>query len=69
MRAKRNNSKSTINMKFETYKSTLGLDRIPAAERYATYRATHKQLMQDDANYRRRYNQYLVAVLVLKEAR
>ena len=52
-------------MKFETYKSTPGLDRIPEAERYVTYHATHKQLMQDDVNYRRRNNQYLAALLII----
>lgn len=51
-------------MKIETYTSTPGLDRIPAAERYATYRATHKCLVREDGAYRKRYNQYLSSVIV-----
>ena len=51
-------------MNIETYKATPGLDRIPAAERYATYRATHKRLMREDEAYRTRHNQYLSSVIV-----
>jgi hypothetical protein len=52
-------------VKFESYQSTPGLDRIPPAERYSTYRATHQQLLRADAHYRRRYHQYLGAVLIV----
>jgi uncharacterized membrane protein YoaK (UPF0700 family) len=48
-------------MTCETYKSTPGLDRIPPAERCATYRAIHKRLMREDESYRRRRNQYVIS--------
>jgi len=52
-------------MKFETYAATPGLDRIRSAERFAVYRAIHKRLMREDANYRKRFHQYLSSVIVL----
>ena len=52
-------------MTCETYKSTPGLDRIPPAERFATYRATHKRLMREDESYRKRYNQYVISYSII----
>jgi len=52
-------------MTCETYKSTPGLDRIPPAERFATYRAIHKRLMSEDESYRERHNQYVISYSVI----
>ena len=52
-------------MKCETYKSTPGLDRIPPADRFATYRATHKRLMREDESYRKRHNQYVILYSII----
>ena len=60
----RQNSPHPI-MKFETYKATPGLDRIPAADRFVTYRSTHRRLLQEDENYRKRHHQYIIAVVAV----
>ena len=52
-------------MKIPTYTQTPGLDRYPAGERLAVYRATHKRLMQEDTEYRRRFSSYLTALICL----
>jgi hypothetical protein len=52
-------------MKCETYKSTPGLDHIPPAERFATYRTAHKHLMREDESYRKRHNQYVISYSVI----
>lgn len=51
-------------MKIETYAKTAGLDRVPAAERYSLYRATHQRLLREDEDYRRQFNRYLSSVIV-----
>jgi len=52
-------------MKFQTYTSTPGLDRFPKHERFAKWQDTHKQLLREDASYRRRFNTYLFSMIFL----
>ena len=50
-------------MKFPICTSTPGLDRYPERERFTVYRATHKQLMGEDAAYRRHWNSYVPGIV------
>ena len=43
-----------ILMKFCLYTSTPGLERFSKSERFGIWRSTHKRLMLEDADYRRR---------------
>ena len=52
-------------MKLKTYTSTLGLDRFPKHERFAKWQAAHKQLLRDDAEYRKRFRLYLTGMICL----
>ena len=52
-------------MKFQTYTSTLGLNHFPAHDRFKVYRATHKILLGEDAEYRRRYQSYIAKIVIL----
>ena len=42
---------------------TPGLDRFPKGERFAVYRATHKRLMHEDAEYRWHCNSYIIRIV------
>jgi hypothetical protein len=53
------------NMKFQTYTSTPGLERYPQRERFAAWRALHKQLLKDDPQYRKRFHAYLSSNICL----
>lgn len=52
-------------MKIETYTSTPGLDRYPKDQRFAAWRAAHRQLMIGSGEYRNRYNSYLTTIICL----
>jgi hypothetical protein len=52
-------------MSIQSYKSTPGLDRYSANERYGAYRAAHRRLLLQDLNYRRHYRWYRIAELVV----
>ena len=52
-------------MKFQTYTSTPGLNHFPMHDRFKVYRATHKILFGEDAEYRRRYQSYMAKIVVL----
>lgn len=41
-------------MKWMTYNSMQGLERVPAHERYRTWRSIHENLVRGDPEYRRR---------------
>jgi hypothetical protein len=50
-------------MKIPTYTQTPGLDRYPEGERFAVYRAIHKRLIHEDAEYRRHCNSYTTRIV------
>ena len=50
-------------MKMPSYTSTRGLDRYPDHERFAVYRATHRRLTREDADYRRRWSAYTAGIV------
>ncbi len=50
-------------MKLPSYRSTVGLDSYPEKDRLAIYRATHKQLLQADAVYGRRWKGYVASII------
>jgi len=50
-------------MKFVTYTATAGLDRLPEQDRFRVWCSTHKRLMQQDTDYRRRVMRYRLAIL------
>lgn len=52
-------------MKFQTYNATPGLERYPAADRFAVWKGAHKQLRLVDAQYRRRFHAYAAAIICL----
>ena len=52
-------------MKFQTYTATPGLDRYPVRERFAKWKEIHKRLLFEDANYKKRFNSYLISVCCL----
>jgi hypothetical protein len=52
-------------MKIETYTSTPGLDHYTQDQRFAAWRAAHRQLMADSGEYRKRYHSYLTAIICL----
>ncbi|EDY18566.1 hypothetical protein CfE428DRAFT_3951 [Chthoniobacter flavus Ellin428] len=52
-------------MKWETFQSTPGLDRIPPGKRFATYRGTHQRLLREDESYRKRHNHYVISYSIL----
>src|SRR5581483_11255604 len=47
-------------MKFQSYKATPSLGSYPVCERFAVWRAAHKQLMCEDSAYRKEYQAYVV---------
>jgi len=49
-------------MKFVTYTATAGLDRLPERERFRAWRSTHKRLMHQDPEYRRRVMRFRSAI-------
>jgi hypothetical protein len=51
-------------MKFCTYNSTPGLDRYPIEQRFRVWRATHKELMGSDQEYRRAVRRFMFQILV-----
>lgn len=52
-------------MKLPFYTATKGLERYPANERFIVYRSTHKQLLKEDAVYRKRCNAYIALITCL----
>ena len=50
-------------MKFVTYTSTPGLTQFPESQRLFVYRSTHKRLMRDDHQYRKRVRRFRLEVL------
>ena len=52
-------------MKIPYYTQTRGLERYPESMRFAVYRATHKRLMHEDAEYRRHYNSHFIQIICL----
>jgi len=51
-------------MKFVTYAATPGLERFPESERFRTYRSAYKQLMQQDAAFRRRVHRFRASIIL-----
>jgi len=51
-------------MKFATYLSTPGLDRFSSREQFNVYCRAHKQVMQDDQEYRRTVQRFRHSLLV-----
>ena len=52
-------------MTIPSYIQTAGLERYPQNERFAVYRAAHKRLIQNDADYRNRRNSYITGIICL----
>ena len=52
-------------MKLQTCFSIPGLERYPKRERFAKRQAIHKQLLRDDAQYRKRFNSFLTTIIFL----
>jgi hypothetical protein len=50
-------------MKFVTYASTTGLERLPESQRFRVYRSAYKQLMRTDTQFRRRVRRFRLAIL------
>jgi hypothetical protein len=52
-------------MKFQTYRSTAGLDVYQRDRCFVMWRVFHKRLMAHDVRYRRRFHSYLVTTIIL----
>jgi archaellum biogenesis protein FlaJ (TadC family) len=50
-------------MKLPTYKSTVGLDNFPESERLRIFQATHKRLMRDSPDYRKKFLHHMASFI------